>query len=46
MQVITLFIYLDGDVYEGEWKDDKADGIGIYNHTDGAHYEGKWMEDK
>lgn len=39
-------IHADGDVYEGEWKDDKAHGKGFYNHTDGARYEGEWYEDK
>ena len=39
-------IHADGDVYEGEWKDDKAHGIGCYNHTDGSKYEGEWYEDK
>lgn len=39
-------IHADGDVYEGEWKDDKAHGKGFYNHTDGARYEGSWYEDK
>lgn len=39
-------IHADGDVYEGEWLDDKAHGCGIYTHTDGAKYEGYWKEDK
>ena len=38
-------IYADGDMYEGEWKDDKAQGKGIYIHADGAKYEGEWVED-
>ena len=38
--------FLDGDVYQGDWKDDKAHGQGFYNHTDGARYEGQWFEDK
>ena len=39
-------IYADGDMYEGEWKDDKAQGKGIYIHAEtGAKYEGEWVED-
>jgi hypothetical protein len=37
---------VDGDVYEGSWLDDKADGYGIYVHNDGAKYLGYWKQDK
>ena len=30
----------DGDVFEGEWLDDKANGYGVYVHQNGARYEG------
>jgi len=33
-------IHSDGDVYEGEWLNDKADGKGNYIHMDGAIYTG------
>ena len=36
----------DRDVYEGEWKDDKAHGTGRYTHTNGDTYEGELEEDK
>jgi len=39
------FWHADGDVYEGEWKDDKANGYGIYVHVNGARYEGNWKND-
>lgn len=39
-------IHADGDVYEGDWKDDKAHGKGVYTHVDGSKYEGEWYEDK
>jgi hypothetical protein len=29
----------------GEWKDDKANGYGIYTHINGAKYEGNWQND-
>lgn len=34
-------IHAEGDVYEGEWLNDKAHGVGKYKHLDGAMYEGE-----
>jgi len=31
-------IHADGDVYEGEWVEDKANGYGFYLHKEGASY--------
>jgi hypothetical protein len=39
------FIHVDGDVYEGEWKEDKANGRGVYTHANGSKYEGEWKDD-
>jgi hypothetical protein len=39
-------IHADGDVYNGDWVDDKAEGYGTYTHMDGAIYVGMWKEDK
>ena len=39
-------IHADGDVYSGEWKEDKAHGKGRYIHMDGAEYRGDWVDDK
>jgi len=36
----------DGDIYEGEWVNDKAHGIGVYKHYNGATYKGEWIEDR
>ena len=33
-------IHSDGDIYEGEWVSDRADGKGTYYHSDGAKYIG------
>ena len=38
-------IHADGDVYEGYWKNDKANGQGKYTHLDGALYVGDWIDD-
>jgi hypothetical protein len=34
------FVHIDGDVYEGQWANDKANGMGVYVHVNGARYEG------
>lgn len=39
-------MHADGDVYEGEWVNDKAEGHGTYSHANGAFYEGSWLDDK
>ena len=39
-------IHSDGDIYDGNWFEDKAHGYGVYSHADGARYEGSWKEDK
>jgi hypothetical protein len=37
------FDYLDGSVYEGEMKDDKKHGKGIFIESDGISvYNGEW----
>lgn len=38
-------IHNDGDVYEGNWVNSKADGVGSYLHFDGSRYEGEWKND-
>ena len=39
-------IHADGDIYEGDFLDDKQDGYGIYTHTDGTVYKGQWKDDE
>ena len=38
-------INVDGDVYEGDWTNDKDNGYGIYTHYNWATYEGQWRDD-
>lgn len=38
-------IHADGDVFNGNWVDNKTHGQGTYDHADGASYEGDWNED-
>ena len=33
-------ILLNKKIDEGDWKDDKANGYGVYTHVNGAKYEG------
>jgi|TARA_B110000285_G_C15038031_1_gene570380 hypothetical protein len=40
------FILADGDIYLGNWADDKAHGVGEYFYAEGATYKGGWNEDK
>ena len=32
--------------YDGEWKDDKMEGYGIYHYSNGDIYEGNWVNNK
>ena len=33
-------------MYDGEWKGNMRDGVGIQTWPDGAKYEGEWKENK
>jgi len=39
-------IHSNGNTYDGEWADDKANGIGMFVHHDGTSYTGEWKDDK
>ena len=36
----------DGDIYEGDWLNDKPNGYGLYTQIDGTKYEGEWKDHK
>lgn len=36
-------IFVDGSIYEGEFKDDLYNGKGRLIHADGDVYEGDWF---
>ncbi len=38
--------YSDGSQYEGEFKNGKRHGRGVWLRTDGLRYEGEWQNDK
>ena len=39
-------VWVDGSMYEGYWKNDKANGKGRLIHADGDIYTGEWKDDK
>ena len=38
--------HANGDVYEGMWRDDKANGQGVFVDTNNARYQGEWLDDQ
>ena len=38
-------IWPDGSMYEGWWKENKANGEGRLIHADGSVYDGSWLDD-
>ena len=38
--------YQDGTIYEGEWKDGKMHGQGVFRYASGNVYEGEWKDNK
>lgn len=38
--------WMDGSIYEGWYKADRANGLGRLIHTDAYIYEGDWVDDK
>ena len=39
-------LWADGSMYEGYWKNDKANIYGKLVHADGDIYEGGWLDDR
>jgi len=35
----------DGDIYKGEWKNNKKNGYGEYYYEDGKIYKGEFRDD-
>ena len=41
-----VLLHANGDIYEGNCLNNKANGFGTYKYDDGAKYVGYWVEDK
>jgi hypothetical protein len=41
-----ILTFLNGEVYEGNFKDDLKHGKGILKYTSGNFFEGEWEFDK
>jgi len=39
-------IHADGDIYEGMWSDNMANGYGTFKNKLGGLYKGEWKSDK
>ena len=39
-------IWPNGAIYEGTWKQNKANGSGKFIHPDGDYYDGDWKDNK
>lgn len=44
--VLGKYVWNDGRAYEGEWKDNKMEGKGIFKLAGGKVYEGEFVSDK
>jgi hypothetical protein len=40
------YYYSNGNIYEGDWKDDLKSGRGKMNYSNGEVYEGMWVKGK
>jgi hypothetical protein len=43
---IGLYIFANGDIYEGEFENGNRQGQGTYTWTDQSYYKGEWLADK
>jgi len=46
MEDVDTLTWASGDVYVGEWRDDKMEGRGTYTWTDNRLYVGEWKDCK
>ena len=43
--IFRIYHYDNGDIYEGEFKNDLKEGYGIFYNSNGDRYEGEWKND-
>ena len=46
MDGIGIYIWPDGRIFKGQYRDDKKEGFGIYLWPDGRKYSGWWLDGK
>ena len=44
--IFRIIHYNNGDIYMGEWKNNKIEGVGKYYFYNGTRYEGEWKNNK
>ena len=37
--------YAKGDIYDGQWEEDKKNGRGELHYSNGDYYEGEFVDD-
>lgn len=45
-QGMGKMVYKNGDVYEGNWSNNKREGFGVYLYSNGDVYSGNWLDSK
>lgn len=43
---VGLYVFANGDIYEGEFENGNRQGEGAYTWTDQSYYRGEWLADK
>lgn len=42
---VGTFHYMNGEKYEGDWKEDWKEGVGKWYYTNGSYFDGEWRGD-
>ena len=40
---LGMFVWLDGSLYEGQWRNGRSHGVGRLIHVNGDVYQGEWQ---
>ena len=43
---VGTFTWPNGNVYDGQWKEDRREGTGTQRDMDGSVYAGQWLSNK
>ena len=39
-----IYMYKNGDKYDGHWNNDKKNGLGLFSYANGDLYEGEYVD--